>query len=166
MTKLATDDEMAERLFALASGEVPPQFKTHAQYAQGIHAYRNALMCAAAARLRASTPSPASSSDAKHVLKLCAERFREYEAIHMAKGSIEGDAKARSNASMAELCENVLANLPSPHGAASSSEIAEIKARAMAGYESGVLAVEDIATLLSEIDTLLSKLAELEGKAP
>ncbi len=39
------------------------------------------------------------------IIKNCAQRFREYEASHAAKGSIDGDAKARRNGEMAEMCE-------------------------------------------------------------
>src|SRR5258706_13483792 len=40
-------------------------------------------------------------------LKAAAERFREYEASHAAKGNLDGDAKARRNAEMAEMCERL-----------------------------------------------------------
>jgi hypothetical protein len=42
-------------------------------------------------------------------LTLCAARFREYEALHLAKGTPEGLEKAESNAGMALLCEEALA---------------------------------------------------------
>lgn len=41
-------------------------------------------------------------------LSKAAERFREYEYSHAAKGSIDGDAKARRNCEMAEMCEIAL----------------------------------------------------------
>lgn len=44
----------------------------------------------------------------KEALAKCASRFREYETSHAAKGSVDGDAKARRNAEMAEMCEVAL----------------------------------------------------------
>ena len=42
------------------------------------------------------------------VVSTCAKAFREYEEIHKAKGTTEGNAKAMTNAKLAELCENNL----------------------------------------------------------
>lgn len=41
-------------------------------------------------------------------LRKAAEKFREYERLHMAKGNLDGDAKARVNCLMAEMCEAAL----------------------------------------------------------
>lgn len=45
-------------------------------------------------------------------LTASAAKFREYEQLHMAKGSIDGDVKARTNAQMAELCEATISSTP------------------------------------------------------
>lgn len=44
-------------------------------------------------------------------IKACATRFREYEQSHLEKGTVDGDMKARRNAQMAEMCEEVLKNV-------------------------------------------------------
>ncbi len=50
------------------------------------------------------------------IINNCAQRFREYEASHAAKGSIDGDAKARRNGEMAEMCERAAPNsMPDTH---------------------------------------------------
>lgn len=41
-------------------------------------------------------------------LRICAETFREYEALHRAKGTPDGEAKAQRNAEKAKLCEDLL----------------------------------------------------------
>ena len=46
--------------------------------------------------------------DVRGALRAAAAKFREYERLHMAKGSIDGDAKARANCEMAEMCETAL----------------------------------------------------------
>lgn len=45
---------------------------------------------------------------ARRQLGKAAARFREYEALHLAKGTPDGEAKAASNRAMAELCEEHL----------------------------------------------------------
>lgn len=47
-------------------------------------------------------------------LERAANRFRFYEAEHAKKQTPEGDAKAQTNADMAELCERALAASPPP----------------------------------------------------
>lgn len=47
------------------------------------------------------------------VFQPAAAKFREYEALHAAKGSIDGDLKARTNAEMAEMLERLA--LEEPH---------------------------------------------------
>lgn len=61
-------------------------------------------------------PSPLASREGalRYVLKLCAKKFREYEALHDAKGTREGAEKAGANAGMAILCEGVLGLEPAP----------------------------------------------------
>lgn len=42
------------------------------------------------------------------VVLAAAVKFREYESLHAAKGSLDGDVKARANAEMAEMLEKEL----------------------------------------------------------
>lgn len=46
-------------------------------------------------------------------LTASASKFREYETLHAAKGNLGGDAKARANCEMAELCERAIAEINS-----------------------------------------------------
>lgn len=41
-------------------------------------------------------------------LHKAAQTFREYEALHLAKGTEDGSAKAQANAAMAKMCEDAL----------------------------------------------------------
>lgn len=48
------------------------------------------------------------------VIRDCAAKFREYEALHRAKGTIDGDVKAAANATMAQRCEDALVAIEPP----------------------------------------------------
>lgn len=70
---------------------------------------------AEAAALRPGGTESASQRNAQRLftlaatLRACAGKFREYEALHKAKGTPDGDAKAETNATMAAMCEDALA---------------------------------------------------------
>lgn len=66
------------------------------------------LMKTAAHALRHRQQAEARAERLVAALSKAAERFREYEYSHAAKGSIDGDAKARRNCEMAEMCEIAL----------------------------------------------------------
>lgn len=51
----------------------------------------------------------AAAPDLYEAVRKAAARFREYETLHAAKGSLEGDAKARANAEFAARMEAALA---------------------------------------------------------
>lgn len=44
----------------------------------------------------------------REALQMCADRFREYERLHRAKGTDDATEKAERNAEMADMCELVL----------------------------------------------------------
>lgn len=51
----------------------------------------------------------AAAPDLLEVAQEAAAMFRYYERLHMEKGTVDGDAKARRNAEMAEKCEAAIA---------------------------------------------------------
>lgn len=51
----------------------------------------------------------ASAPDLYEACRQAAQKFRQYEALHEAKGTVEGAQKAGANAAMAKLCEAALA---------------------------------------------------------
>jgi hypothetical protein len=200
MTKLSTDDEMAERK-TLASNEGTRRAPHMERYVTvgnchgegwqpiltvGNQSFRVGLpdvdkegaewmrdmLCIALDNLvkSASTPSPASSS-VEQDLAMMLRRF-----IWDARKQT-GDASAKVLAGKAS---ELLVRLglegsplredtePSPHGAASSSEIAEIKARHEVDeklFQSSP-PISWGREIHKDRGVLLSKLAELEGKAP
>ena len=64
---------------------------------------------AAEARALAAESKLARLEGLERAAREAAAWFREYEALHAAKGSIDGDAKARTNAQRAERIEAALA---------------------------------------------------------
>lgn len=54
-------------------------------------------------------PKQPDAAEVERVLQACADRFHEYAASHIAKGTPEGRIKARRNAEMAGMCAGALA---------------------------------------------------------
>ncbi len=67
--------------------------------------------------LARATLAEAQRDEAVGALEQSAARFRHYEKLHAEKETPDGDAKAQSNADMAEVCEGVISRIKSSRGA-------------------------------------------------